>query len=80
MEGKTDKIISGCIDRSGVEAICEMQRKIDAYETYIMSFVGITTSKEKSEKDVTLLQGTDMDEWASQVVRNIRSMWDRIDE
>ena len=50
------------LTKTDVNAICEMQRKIDAYEDLIMGLCGYI-QHEADKKYVVILKGTDMDEW-----------------
>ena len=61
--------------KTDVNTICEMQKKIDAYESYIMGLAGFSSPTKTTEKNyVILLHNTDMDDWVQQAWENIETM------
>ena len=52
------------LTKADVNVICEMQRKIDAYEDFIIGICGLIQHRGK-EKYLLLLKGTLMDDWMS---------------
>lgn len=53
---------SSRLTKTGINAICEMQRKIDAYEGYIIGLCGLIQHRGEG-RPVVLLRDTPMDEW-----------------
>lgn len=51
------------LTRTDVNTICEMQRKIDAYEDYICAMCGIIQRKDLGFKPILMQKGTPMDKW-----------------
>lgn len=45
-----------------VNTICEMQRKIDAYESYIIGLCGLIQSRGRRNY-ISIERGTEMDDW-----------------
>ena len=62
--------------KTDVNVICEMQRKIDAYEDYIMVLFAHT---QKHTSKCAFMKGTEMDEWVNGAVRNIDKMKEEIE-
>lgn len=61
--------------KTDMNTICEMQKKIDAYESYIMGLAGFSSPTKTTEKNyVILLHNTDMDDWVQQAWENIKTM------
>ena len=61
--------------KTDINTICEMQKKIDAYESYIMGLVGFSSPTKTTEKNyVILIHNTDMDDWVQQAWENIKTM------
>ena len=61
--------------KTDINTICEMQKKIDAYESYIMGLAGFSSPTKTTEKNyVILLHNTDMDDWVQQAWENIKTM------
>ena len=61
--------------KSDVNRICELQRTIDAYESYIMCLV--SSIQHKYEPDYrlgVLMKGTDMDGWVDEGWNNLREL------
>lgn len=54
--------------KTDVDKICELQRKIDAYECYIMGLCGMIQKRGRSQF-VILECGTEMDEWVDMAIR-----------
>lgn len=52
------------LTKTDVNTICEMQRKIDAYENYICAMCGMIQHREDLKfKPILLLNDTPMDDW-----------------
>jgi len=61
--------------KTDINTICEMQKKIDAYESYIMGLAGFSSPTKTTEKNyIILLHNTDMDDWVQQAWENIKTM------
>ena len=56
-----------------VDAICELQRRIDAYEFYIIGLAGHSSPDRDSGRYAIPFRGTEMDEW-------VRLAWSNITE
>ena len=56
---------SSRLTKTDINAICEMQRKIDAYEGYIIGLCGLIQHRGKGFP-IVLLRDTPMDEWICQ--------------
>lgn len=52
------------LTKTDVNAICELQRKVDAYEEYIMGLVGLIQHRGET-KYIVLERGYEMDEWVN---------------
>ena len=61
------------LTKTDVNRICEMQRKIDAYESYIIGLAGFS-SLDKEVRYVVIEAGTEMDYFVGKVWRNIEKM------
>ena len=57
--------------KTDVNTICELQRKIDVYENYILCLFHHTKESSKIGEATFFMHGTDMDEWVNMAVRNI---------
>ena len=66
--------------KSDVNSICQMQRKIDAYENYIIALAGHSCQKKDTQKYVVCVMGTDMDDWANMAFNNITKMKEKLSE
>ena len=62
--------------KTDVNTICEMQRKISAYESYIIAIYGHTRPNHNGS--CFIKQGTDMDEWVEMTFQNIDRMREEI--
>lgn len=52
------------LTKTDVNTICEMQKKIDAYENYICAMCGMIQHREDLKlKPILLLNNTPMDDW-----------------
>jgi len=52
------------LTKTDVNTICEMQKKIDAYENYICAMCGMIEHREDLKfKPILLLNNTPMDDW-----------------
>ena len=51
------------LTKTDVSTICEMQRKIDAYENYIIAILGMIRHRESRAEPILLEFGTPMDDW-----------------
>lgn len=59
--------------KTDVNTICEMQRKIDAYEDFILALSGLVQRRDSNMRYVAILKGTEMDEWMTLI-------WKRCEE
>lgn len=66
--------------KTDVNTICEMQRKIDAYECYILGLVGHTSLNTSTKDYMVPLRGTEMDERVNVAWRNITKMKEKLEE
>lgn len=57
------------LTKTDVNTICEMQRKIDAYEDFIVAICGLMKHREP-RKFACLIKGTDMDDWMQMAWRD----------
>ena len=62
------------LTKTDVNTICEMQKKIDAYENYIVSMCEMIRHKDNMSEPVFLLCYTPMDEWMDDSWRRLREM------
>jgi len=62
--------------KTDVNTICEMQRKIDAYEDYIIAIGGLAKHRNTNKHYLCLLKGTDMDDWMNTTWNNIQELID----
>lgn len=68
------------LTKTDVNAICEMQRKIDAYENYIMGLFGLTQRKYNPNKIFVIpLAGTDLDDCVNTTWNRIKEMKEELD-
>ena len=65
------------LTRTDVNAICELQRKIDAYESYIIGLHGLF-QRRGSTKWVILQRGTELDDLVNQCWNDIEEMKSRL--
>ena len=61
------------LTKTDVNTICEMQRKIDAYESYIKGLFGLA-QREKPTERLVFLCGTDLDDEVNHCWRYIKEM------
>lgn len=50
--------------KTDVNTICELQRKIDAYESYIIGLYGLVQHR-SAKKYIVILRGTELDDWVN---------------
>lgn len=62
------------LTKTDVNTICEMQRKITAYENYIVAMSGMIQRRDIMIEPVLLLNDTPMDEWMNTAWRELREM------
>jgi hypothetical protein len=63
------------LTKTDVNIICEMQRKIDAYENYICAMCGMIQHREDLKfKPILLLNDTPMDDWMNISWNGIQEM------
>lgn len=61
--------------KTDVNTICEMQRKIDAYENYICAMCGMIQHREDLKfKPILLLNDTPMDDWMNMSWNGLQEM------
>ena len=60
--------------KTDVNTLCEMQRKIDAYEDFIVAICGMTQHKSTAMRYICLIKGTDMDEWMEMAWKNVQEL------
>ena len=66
------------LTKTDVNTICEMQRKIFAYESYIIALVGQSSLNRDTKQYVVCIMGTEMDDWVKMAWENIEEMKDKI--
>ena len=63
------------LTKTDVNTICEMQRKIDAYENYICAMCGMIQHREDLKfKPILLLNDTPMDDWMNMSWNGLQEM------
>ena len=62
------------LTRTDVNTICELQRKIDVYESYIFCLLHHSKKDTPPGQPFTIMRGTDMDDWVDMAVENIWKM------
>ena len=63
------------LTKTDVNIICEMQRKIDAYENYICAMCGMIQHREDLKfKPILLLNDTPMDDWMNMSWNGLQEM------
>lgn len=62
------------LTKTDVNTICEMQKKIDAYENYIVAMCGMIQRRESLIEPVLLLNDTPMDGWMNEAWIGLREM------
>ena len=63
------------LTKTDVNTICEMQKKIDAYENYICAMCGMIQHREDLKfKPILLLNDTPMDDWMNISWNGLREM------
>ena len=63
------------LTKTDVNTICEMQKKIDAYENYICAVCGMIQHREDLKfKPILLLNDTPMDDWMNISWNGLREM------
>lgn len=60
--------------KTDVNTICEMQRKIDAYEDFILALSGLVQRRDSNMRYVAILKDTEMDEWMTLIWKNCEEM------
>ena len=69
------------LTKTDVNAICEMQRKIDAYENYIIGLCGLVQKKYNPNKCYVIpLSGTPLDDLVSNTWNTIKEMKKELNE
>ena len=68
------------LTKTDVSAICEMQRNIYAYESYIIALAGFSRSPNTPNKYVVCKMGTDMDDWVLTAWNNIEKMKEELEK
>ena len=61
------------LTKADINTICEMQRKIDAYESYILGLCAHSNLNKETEH-VVLKRGTDIDDYVDLTWRNIKHL------
>lgn len=63
------------LTKTDVNTICEMQKKIDAYENYICAMCGMIQHREDLKfKPILLLNDTPMDDWMNMSWNGLQEM------
>ena len=62
------------LTKTDVGAICEMQRKITAYENYIVAMCAMIQNRDILNEPALLLNDTPMDCWMNESWRGLREM------
>jgi len=66
--------------KTDVNVICEMQRKIDAYEDFILALAGLVQHKDPKRRYIPILKNTEMDGWMNQIWLDCEEMIKTINE
>lgn len=65
--------------KTDVNTICEMQRKIERYESYIQAICGYV--QHRGDKHfVCVMRGTDMDSWMEQCWSGISHLFEELEK
>lgn len=62
------------LTKTDVNTICEMQRKITAYENYIVAMCSMILNRDIRKEPALLLNDTPMDCWMNESWRGLREM------
>ena len=62
------------LTKADVNTICEMQRKITAYENYIVAMCSMIQNRDILNEPVLLLNDTPMDCWMNESWKGLREM------
>lgn len=62
------------LTKTDVNTICEMQRKITAYENYIVAMCSMILNRDIRKEPALLLDDTPMDDWMNESWRGLREM------
>lgn len=62
------------LTKTDVNTICEMQRKITAYENYIVAMCAMIQNRDILNEPALLLDDTPMDEWMNTAWNGLREM------
>ena len=65
--------------KTDVNTICELQRKIDAYEEYIIGICGLVQHR-NTEKYIVLLRDTPMDEWVNDCYNRLVKLFEEVEK
>lgn len=65
--------------KTDVNTICELQRKIDAYEEYIIGICGLVQHRNAS-KYIVLLRGTEIDEWVNDCYNSLVKLFEEVEK
>lgn len=65
--------------KTDINTICEMQRKIDAYESYIIGMSGLIGRDDRKDY-IVVMQGTPMDDLVNIMDRKIKELNKELNE
>ena len=68
------------LTKTDINTICEMQRKIDAYESYIIGLCGLIQRWNDNTRYIVLIQDTPMDDWVNQAFNELEEMKKELNE
>ena len=66
--------------KKDVDTICQMQRTIDSYESYLTGLMYFAMHGKEGSKPIVLLRGTDMDHVVNSAFENINRLHDTIEQ
>lgn len=66
--------------KKDVDTICQMQRTIDSYESYLAGLMYFAMHGKEGGKPLVILHGTDMDDVVSSAYENIHCLHDTIEQ
>ena len=67
------------LTKTDINTICEMQRKIDAYESYIIGLSGLVGRDDRKDY-IVVMQGTPMDDLVNIMDRKIKELNKELNE
>jgi len=67
------------LTKTDINTICEMQRKIDAYESYILGLCGLIGRYDRNDY-IVMMRGTPMDDMVCMMDREIKELNKELNE